>query len=249
MTTITVEQAARVLETVDAGLIGGLGDPQPGQMCVEAAVCFALGLPHDDQPACVAPTIRSFVIRLNDAEWSSKGARAKGMRRLAIAQLGSAGHINQRKFVDAMVDKAIRVFVPRALREAAKVQPDERHRLALTEAAERCERDGDRAAAEAAGAAAAAAAEAGWRAAAEAGWRAEAAAAAGWRAEGWRAAAEAAGEAAAAAAAAAEAAGWRAAAEARDDVLSFVAEETVKVLIALDAPGCAFLDLAPAVAA
>ena len=74
---ITEAIARKVLEVVDAGLVSGLGQPAPGKMCVEAAVCFALGLPHDDDPKCVAPSLRSLKIRLNDAQWSSKEARAK----------------------------------------------------------------------------------------------------------------------------------------------------------------------------
>ena len=50
---ITIEQARRVLEIVDAGLIKGLGVAEPGKMCVEAAICYALGLPHGDNPGCV----------------------------------------------------------------------------------------------------------------------------------------------------------------------------------------------------
>lgn len=53
---ITREIASKVLEVVDAGLVKGLGQPLPGQMCVEAAVCFAMGLPHSDEPTCVAAT-------------------------------------------------------------------------------------------------------------------------------------------------------------------------------------------------
>lgn len=49
---ITREIAVKVLETVDAGLVKGMGSPIPGSMCVEAAVCFAMGLPHSDEPGC-----------------------------------------------------------------------------------------------------------------------------------------------------------------------------------------------------
>lgn len=52
---ITLQQAKRVLQVVDAGLCSGIGTPEPGKMCVEAAVCFALGQPFGDDPACVAP--------------------------------------------------------------------------------------------------------------------------------------------------------------------------------------------------
>lgn len=43
MKSLTKTLAKKVLETVDAGLCSGLGNPKPGEMCVEAAVCFAYG--------------------------------------------------------------------------------------------------------------------------------------------------------------------------------------------------------------
>jgi len=49
---ITGELAAKVLAVVDAGLVKGLGEAVPGHMCVEAAVCYALGEPHSDAPSC-----------------------------------------------------------------------------------------------------------------------------------------------------------------------------------------------------
>src|SRR5208337_5622979 len=110
---ITEVIARKVLETVDAGLVDGLGDPVPGQMCVEAAVCYALGLPHGDDPGCVAPALRALKIRLNDAAWSSPTSRAAGMRRLAVAQLGSYGVLNQKEFVRRIADHAIRVSAPK----------------------------------------------------------------------------------------------------------------------------------------
>lgn len=98
--------AQKVLETVDAGLCSGLGKPEPGFMCVEAAVCYAMGLPHGDDPSCVAPALRKFKIGLNGAAWSSKSSRAKGMRRLALAQLGSAGILNEIEFVFRLAKQA-----------------------------------------------------------------------------------------------------------------------------------------------
>src|SRR5688572_33172763 len=86
---ITLEQARKVQEVVDAGLCQGLGQPEPGKMCVEAAVCFALGLEHSDEPECVGDAVRSFKIALNDAEWPSNKERAAGLREIAVAQLGS----------------------------------------------------------------------------------------------------------------------------------------------------------------
>lgn len=78
--------AAKVLATVDAGLVQGIGIAEPGAMCIEAAVCYAMGLPHSDRPTCVGEAVRAFKIRLNDSQWSSDKARAEGMRKLAIAQ-------------------------------------------------------------------------------------------------------------------------------------------------------------------
>lgn len=87
---ITAAVAKRVVETVDHGLSYGLGEPIPGKMCVEAAVCYALGLGHNDDPLCVDGDLRRLKIALNDRRgWNTPKARAKGLRRLAVAQLGS----------------------------------------------------------------------------------------------------------------------------------------------------------------
>lgn len=50
---ITEAIASKVMEVVDHGLTSGVGEPTPGKMCVEAAVCYALGEPHGDEPSCV----------------------------------------------------------------------------------------------------------------------------------------------------------------------------------------------------
>jgi len=39
---ITREMATKVRDTVAAGLVQGVGVQEPGKMCVEAAVCYAL---------------------------------------------------------------------------------------------------------------------------------------------------------------------------------------------------------------
>lgn len=41
------------------GLCHGVGE-RGGQMCVEAALCEALGLPHADDPMCVIQSVRSY---------------------------------------------------------------------------------------------------------------------------------------------------------------------------------------------
>ena len=133
---ITREIATKVRDIVDAGLVHGMGDPEPGKMCVEAAVCFALGLPHGDHPECVSPALRQLKIGLNDRAWSSPLARAAGLRRLAVAQLGSAGVLDDRAFVTRVVEMTIRKAVPAGLRSAAKVNP--MHAVDLEAAAVRC---------------------------------------------------------------------------------------------------------------
>jgi hypothetical protein len=190
---ITKEIATKVLETVDAGLVKGLGQPVPGQMCVEAAVCFAMGLPHSDEPTCVSPAVRALKICLNDSEWSSDEERAKGMRRLALVQLGSAGVVDDNAFARRIAEMIVRKIVPMALIAAAACHLEQKHKDALKAAAVRCELGGTQ----------------------EAGWAARSADAAG-RAARWAAysaarSADAAGEAAGRAARSADrAARWAA---------------------------------------
>lgn len=100
---ITESIARRVLEVVDAGLSQGKGQPVPGNMCVEAAVCYAMGLPHSDEPPCVHPALRTMKIILNDGSWGEKHCRAKAMRRLAVLQLGSIDSFNVIDFVSRLI--------------------------------------------------------------------------------------------------------------------------------------------------
>jgi hypothetical protein len=119
---ISEELVTKLLEIVAAGLAAGLGPtPTPGDLCVEAAVCLAMGMPHGDRPACVSPFLRELKIRLNDLNWSSKEARASGLRRLAIAQLGSADTLDEKEFMRRVVEYAICTTLPRATNKAALV--------------------------------------------------------------------------------------------------------------------------------
>lgn len=113
---INEQLAQKVKETVDFGLCSGVGKPIPGQMCVEAAVNYACRLPHGDNPSCVGKAVRSFKIRLNDAKWSSNNARAKGMLKIAIAQLGS-NTIDQQEFAKIVAFKTITTLMPVILRD------------------------------------------------------------------------------------------------------------------------------------
>jgi hypothetical protein len=252
--------ARKVLTTVDAGLSKGMGTPEPGQMCVEAAVNYALGADHGDQPACVSPVLRRLKIRLNDSNWSSKEARAKGLRRLALAQLGSAGALDEKEFTRRVVRLAIQKSVPEALRAAATVCKHEHHDKLLA-AASACEADpthanawsakNTAAAAAYAADAAAAAADAAYAAAAyadaaaayaayaDAAYAAAAAAAAAYAAAAYADAAYA--DAAYAAAAYAADAAAADAAKARDTSLASFCEAVVQILIDMQAPGCQWL--------
>jgi len=151
---ITKSVAQKVLATVDAGLVSGMGVPTPGEMCVEAAVCFALGLPHNDDPGCVTPALRSLKIGLNDSNWSSKQARAAGLRRLAVAQLGSKDVLDEAEFLRRVVELTISKTVAGALETAASIHPKPEHKEALMVAAKRCREEKSQAAAYAAAGAA-----------------------------------------------------------------------------------------------
>lgn len=120
MTKITEQNAIRVLEVVDKGLTYGLGNPKPGKMCVEAAVCFAFGERHDDNPKCVDGYLVGFKIDLNDQEaWKSKLSRARGLRRLAIAQLGTADKFDDVRFQKLVIDLVARTILPNMIRADA----------------------------------------------------------------------------------------------------------------------------------
>jgi len=230
MNEISETVARKLLDVVDAGLTSGLGVAEPGKMCVEAAVCYVLGLPHGDDPGCVAPSLRALKIRLNDSPWSSAASRAKGLRRLALVQLGSAGVLDGKEFAKSCAAVAIQYCVPVALRIAAE-RAQAPHKQNMLDMANVCEKQSIKrnaikakdAAADAADAAANAAAYAAAYAAADA--------------------ADAAANAAAYAAAYAAYAVADAAYDTRDKILSEFAERIVQILIDMKVPGCKWLYL------
>jgi hypothetical protein len=202
-------------EILGRGLCAGVGEPN-GQMCIEAAISQACGLPFNDEPSCVEPVIRSYKIALNDKEWSSPEARAKGMYDLGIAQLGSAGTVDPKAFVTRLAELHIRELVPAVFREVLSKHPK------CMEAADRCEKEGTREAAYAAYAAANAYA---------ADYAASAAAYAAYAADYAYAAADYAYAASAAAYA-----------QGKDKYLLLSATICLRVLRELNAPGVALLD-------
>jgi hypothetical protein len=234
---ITAKVVKKLISVVDAGLTEGQGEPTPGKMCVEAAVCYALGLPHSDDPPCVSRALRAVKIALNDGPWSSDTARAAGMRNLAVAQLGTRDTLDDVAFTQKLAEMTIRKIVPRALRYAAKIHHQELHRAAMEEAAKKCEAEGSSYAASAASDAASDAASAASYAASDA------ASAASY------AASDAASDAASYAARAASAASYAAraasaasyAASAKDAELTLFADLVLGILIDMKVPGIKWL--------
>ncbi len=207
------------------GLSKGVGR-RDGKMCIEAAICTILNLPHGDEPGCVASSVRSFKITLNDANWSSDEARAAGLRDLGLAQLGSLGVVDDRDFCRAMAERTTRVLIPKLFRE---VLADDEKCLA---AALECESNPSQASA----AWAARDASAAW--AARAAWDTSAAWAA-WAA--WDTSAAWAAWAARAASAASAARAARAAKN-PDEYLLESAAFALEALRELKSPGCALLE-------
>jgi hypothetical protein len=256
---VSRELAQKVLTVVDHGLVKGLGTAKVGAMCVEAAVCFAMGLPHSDQPTCVAPAVRTFKIGINDANWSSSAARAKGLRRIAVAQLGS-DQIDEVKFAMEVALRTVNIIVPIALRAAAELAAKP-HKEALEKAAYACEvaKDLDAAryaasdaasyASDAAARSASYAASSAARSASDAARSASYAARSAARSARYaassaaRSASSAASSASSAASSASDAA--RSASSASDAVLAQASDIGLEALIQCFSPGCAYLDLCP----
>lgn len=79
----------KILRKLRYGLPRGLGSGGDGNMCVQHVVARALGEGAIDEPSCVDSYVRGIGVTLNDLMWSSETARAEGLKRFAIAQLGT----------------------------------------------------------------------------------------------------------------------------------------------------------------
>lgn len=123
------------------GLCPGVGT-RGGLMCIEAALCYALDLPHGDDPGCVPASVRYFKLALNDSQWSSPIARAKGLRDLGIAQLGSKEVVDSYEFSKRISEATIKTLIPKLFRTFSSSK--------MLAAANRCEKEGTAAAAAAA---------------------------------------------------------------------------------------------------
>jgi hypothetical protein len=114
-------------------------------MCIEAAIACAMDLPFNDEPTCVEPAVRAFKIALNDSSrWSSPEVRAKALRNIGIAQIGSAVVVDGNEFAKRLAEKTIRIIIPHIFNFVFKDNP------ACLAAAERCRLEGTKDAAYAA---------------------------------------------------------------------------------------------------
>lgn len=132
---INLRLARKVLKVIDAGLCKGMGDPKPGEMCVEAAVNFAMGRVHGDDPPCVNYELRDCKITLNDLPYTTNKARAKALRRLGVIQLGTAGVMDQGAFINAVTRYAIGDAQARAFAALSRWLKREKFPLFAVEAA------------------------------------------------------------------------------------------------------------------
>mgnify|MGYP007100160279 FL=1 len=88
------------------GLCQGAGNGKR-TFCAEQLVAAVCGLPVNDRPECVEYAVQRFGIRINDSQWSSPEARAKGLRDFLIAQIGSKGVVNGVEFAKRVDRKSV----------------------------------------------------------------------------------------------------------------------------------------------
>lgn len=121
--TIDEPRIIRLLQIVDVGLIGEIGNGIPGEMCIESAVNYALGgdTARDDPP-CVYEDLRYLKIKFNDmGVWTSPDTRAAALRRLGVAQLGTnSGKFKKDKFNIHVMRSFIQYTLPIAAKIALK---------------------------------------------------------------------------------------------------------------------------------
>ena len=99
---ITKQLCQNALCIIDRGLSNGI--QSDGKVCIEYAISIASGTPEDkDGPTCVHPSLRSFKINLNDGYiYDDEAHRAKVLRRIGIAQLGTNKGFSWVKFSKAL---------------------------------------------------------------------------------------------------------------------------------------------------
>jgi hypothetical protein len=182
----TLETFRSILNTRFGGVLkNGCHNDQSCEVCVRELRAAVLGLPWSDHPDGDSATPTDIVSqRLNDAAWSSDEIRTRYCLPLALLSEISANP----GWRDRYILENGRVMVPLALRAAASVHPEQKHKDALETAAVGCEsaaesawsarsaesaaRSAESAARSAARSAAESAAESAARSAAESAWSA-----------------------------------------------------------------------------
>ncbi len=141
-----------------------------GAACLHEALNIARGEEWSDSPGDI-PDFRS----LNDAPWSTDALRTKHMLAVGVAVLWPWPEWSPERrtaFARYTAEHTIRVVLPMALRAAAAVHPDEKHKSALEAAAAKCADEGTESAAWAARSAAESAWSAAWSVESAAAWSA-----------------------------------------------------------------------------
>ena len=130
MITITKQHIEKIDYYCSFGLVKGLGERKEGGMCVEAMIATVLGKEKhtDNNNDCVLPLLNSIKIALNDSVWSSNIARAKGMRNLAIAQLGTAG-FDTDEFDRKLKEHSNKRILPYLVQKHKEKEPEEAGKL------------------------------------------------------------------------------------------------------------------------
>lgn len=110
----------QLLYQIDGGLTHGMGGGGRSNMCVQHAVNHVMGRGRsDDVTWCALNEINSFGIHLNDCRWTSKRARADGLRRLAVAELGS-NKVNKAELAQSIRRKYVNHMLPQQLEIVGK---------------------------------------------------------------------------------------------------------------------------------
>lgn len=140
---ITERDVREVLRIIDFGLCSqaSTDNPTVGKMTVQQAVCLVFKEPHWARPSCVAALLHQFTDRLNDARWSSNASRARGLRRLAVAPLGTADRLDQMLLAKELSRTMIVNLIPRVFRILAELF-EAPYSTELLDAAKKCEREG-----------------------------------------------------------------------------------------------------------
>ena len=89
---------------------------------------------------CVSPVLQRFICCFKQAQWSSDEVRANGLRRLAIAQVGTAGTLDERLFAEKLRAASFNKLLAAVVKTVGNLLKDP-HRSKLLQAASCCETD------------------------------------------------------------------------------------------------------------